>query len=116
MNFFKKLFAPVPALSVAEARERLREKPKPFLLDVRTSSEYREGHIPGATLIPLHELDGRMRKLPKNREIICVCRSGNRSRRAAKQLLAAGYTAVNLKGGMRAWNKAGYKVKRGKVK
>ncbi|HFE66175.1 MAG TPA: rhodanese-like domain-containing protein [Chloroflexi bacterium] len=116
MNFFKKLFAPVPALSAAEARERLREKPKPFLLDARTSSEYREGHIPGAALIPLHELDGRMRKLPKNREIICVCRSGNRSRRAAKQLLAAGYTAVNLKGGMRAWNKAGYKIKKGKAR
>ncbi len=116
MSFFKRLFAGVPAISVTEAQEKLKEKPKPFLLDVRTTSEYREGHIPGATLIPLHDLPDRMRKLPKNREVICVCRSGNRSKRAAKQLLAAGYTAVNLKGGMRAWTKAGYKVKKGKVK
>ncbi len=116
MSFFKKLFASVPTISVMEAQEKMKEKPKPVLLDVRTVSEYREGHIPGADLIPLHELDGRIRKLPKNREIICICRSGNRSKGATKQLLAAGYTAVNMKGGMRAWNKAGYKVKKGKVK
>lgn len=116
MSFFQKLFAGVPTISVTEAQEKMQEKPKPVLLDVRTVSEYREGHIPGADLIPLHDLNGRMQKLPQNREIICICRSGNRSKRATKQLLAAGYTAVNLKGGMRAWNKAEYKVKKGKIK
>jgi rhodanese-related sulfurtransferase len=54
-----------------------------------------------------------MKELPKNREIVCVCRSGNRSRSAAKKLIAAGYPALNMKGGMLAWKWSNLPVKKG---
>jgi rhodanese-related sulfurtransferase len=54
-----------------------------------------------------------MKELPENREIVCVCRSGNRSRSAAKQLIKAGYSAANMKGGMLAWRWSKLPVKKG---
>lgn len=117
MSFFDKLFGGgVPAVDAAAAQAKLQAKPAPFLLDVRQPDEYSAGHIAGATLIPLGELNARLNKLPKDREIICVCRSGNRSSTATRQLTAAGYNAVNLRGGMNAWQHAGLPVKRGNGK
>lgn len=115
MDFFRKLFGPpVPGLSAEEAQARLKASPAPFLLDVRQPEEYRAGHITGAKLIPLGELSQRLKELPRNREIVCVCRSGSRSHSAAKQLIQAGYTALNLRGGMSAWVSAGLQVKTGR--
>jgi rhodanese-related sulfurtransferase len=74
----------------------------------------RNGYISGAKLIPLAQLGSRMKELPKDREIICVCRSGNRSRTAAKKLIAAGYLASNMKGGMLAWGWLKLPVKKDK--
>jgi rhodanese-related sulfurtransferase len=86
-----------------EVQEKLKNGNRPFLLDVREKQELREGYISGSKLIPLGQLRGRIKELPKDREIVCVCRSGNRSRSAAKQLISAGYSASNMKGGMLAW-------------
>jgi rhodanese-related sulfurtransferase len=55
-----------------------------------------------------------MKELPKDREIVCVCRSGHRSKSAAKQLVAAGYSASNMKGGMLAWGWSKLPVKKDK--
>ncbi len=115
MNILKSLLGAGGAhLSAAEAKARLDNGAKPFILDVRQPDEFRAGHIAGAKLIPLHELDSRMKELPQNREILCVCRSGARSSSAARQLNSAGYSALNLQGGMLAWQRAGYPVKKGK--
>jgi rhodanese-related sulfurtransferase len=115
VDFFRQLLGPpVPSLSAPEAQARLKASPAPLLLDVRQPEEYRQGHIAGARLIPLGELSQRLKELPKGREIVCVCRSGNRSHSAAKQLIQAGYTAHNLRGGMLAWSDAGLPVKVGK--
>jgi len=104
MIIFSKLFGPpVPTLKPAEVQEKLKNGRRPFLLDVREKAEMREGYISGAKWIPLGQLGRRMKELPKDREIVCVCRSGNRSRSAAKQLIAAGYSASNMRGGMLAW-------------
>jgi rhodanese-related sulfurtransferase len=112
VDFLRKLFGPpVPGLSAEEAQARLKASPAPLLLDVREPEEYRHGHIPGAKLIPLGELSRRLNELPRNREIVCVCRSGNRSHSAARQLIQAGYTVYNLYGGMLAWANAGLPVK-----
>lgn len=115
MDFFRQRFGPpVPGLTAEEAQARLKASPAPFLLDVRQPEEYRTGHIAGSKLIPLHELDWRLKELPRNRQIVCVCRSGNRSHSAAKQLIQAGYDAHNLRGGMLAWVNAGLPTKTGK--
>ena len=104
MSIFSNLFGPsIPTLKPLEVQEKLKNGQRPFLLDVREKHERRAGYISGAKLIPLGELGRRMQELPRDREIVCVCRSGNRSRSAAKQLIAAGYRATNMKGGMLAW-------------
>ncbi len=116
MNLLAQLFggaSAVPSVDPGQANARLSSKPQPFLLDVRQPEEYREGHIPGATLIPLGSLPGKLNQLPRDREIICVCRSGNRSHSATRQLKAAGLNAVNLQGGMIAWTRHGLPVKKG---
>jgi rhodanese-related sulfurtransferase len=114
MSIFSTLFGPpVPTLKPGDVQEKLKNGDRPFLLDVREKQEMREGYISGAKLIPLGQLHNRMKELPKDREIVCVCCSGNRSRSAAKQLIAAGYSASNMKGGMLAWKWSHLPVKKG---
>lgn len=114
MDFITRLFgASAAGIGPKEAQAKLSQNGKPFILDVRQPEEFRTGRIQGAKLIPLGELSRRMHELPKDREIICVCRSGNRSQSAARQLTAAGYKVVNLNGGMLAWMRAGLPVKKG---
>jgi rhodanese-related sulfurtransferase len=84
-----------------------------FVLDVREPAEYVAGHIPGAVLIPLGELDGRLAELPVDRTIQVVCASGNRSLRAARALVAAGIDAVSVSGGTSAWVRSGRPVTTG---
>ncbi len=116
MDFLTKLFTGVQVndVSPVEAQKRLSQKQKPYLLDVRQPEEYRSGHIPGAKLIPLGDLRSRMNELPKDREILVVCRSGNRSLSATRQLASAGFNAVNVRGGLMAWSRAGLPVSKGK--
>jgi rhodanese-related sulfurtransferase len=85
-----------------------------FFLDVREPAEYAEAHIAGSTLIPLGQLAHRISKLPQDRPIVAVCRSGNRSSVAQTVLTRAGFTNVlNLRGGMLAWGRSGLPTKRG---
>lgn len=115
MDFIRKfLGAPTGGLNPAEAQARMKEKSKLYLLDVRQPEEFRDGHISGAKLIPLGELQQRIKELPKDQEILCICRSGNRSSSATRLLQSAGYQATNLNGGMIAWSRAGLPVKKGK--
>jgi rhodanese-related sulfurtransferase len=78
-----------------------------FLLDVRQPHEWDAGHAPDATLLPLSELATRIDEIPANQPIVVICRSGGRSTKAAEALTAAGYQAVNLAGGMQAWEAEG---------
>lgn len=107
MGFLSNLFGPsVPTITASELNEKLKFGKHPLVLDVRQPEEFRTGHISGAKLIPLNELQRRIKELPKGREIVCVCASGNRSTSAAKTLAKEGYTVLNLSGGMMAWRKA----------
>lgn len=116
MSFWKDLFGNVPTITVTELQDKMQQKPAPVLVDVRTTAEYRNGHISGADSLPLDKLNDRVGKLAKNREVICICQSGSRSKRAVRKLQNAGYTAVNVKGGMNAWARQGLTTKAGKVK
>ena len=74
-----------------------------FLLDVREPDEVAAWSYPGATCIPLGELTERFGELPKDADIICCCRSGGRSMKAAAFLDEQGYSVANLDGGQLAW-------------
>lgn len=78
-----------------------------WLLDVREPDEWAAGHAPEATHIPLGELGQRTAEIPVDQTIYVICRSGNRSGRAAQALIGAGWTAVNVAGGMQDWAMAG---------
>lgn len=81
-----------------------------LVLDVREQSEWSDGHIAQAKHIPLGKLKDRLKELDKykDRPIIAVCRSGNRSGHACGMLKKAGFENVhNLSGGMQAWDQAG---------
>jgi NADPH-dependent 2,4-dienoyl-CoA reductase/sulfur reductase-like enzyme/rhodanese-related sulfurtransferase len=77
-----------------------------FLLDVRNPEEYRAGSIPGALNIPLGQLRKRLGELPKDREIIVHCQSGQRSYFAARLLMQEGFIVRNLTGSYRTWKNA----------
>jgi rhodanese-related sulfurtransferase/rubrerythrin len=77
------------------------------LIDVRQPDEYSDGHIPGALLLPLDELEGRVSELPQEQDIVFYCRSGARSQAAAIIALddnPALQKVYNLMGGFMAWD------------
>lgn len=79
-----------------------------FILDVREPEEWNAGHIPDATLIPLGELASRIDELPRDQQIVVVCRSGNRSATGRDILLDAGFQEVtSMAGGMNDWTSQG---------
>lgn len=100
--------AGLPAqVSVNEA-VTLREKGA-FVLDVRQPEEWNEFHMPDSTLIPLGELESRLSELPRDQEILVICRSGNRSQQGRDILLNAGFQNVtSMAGGLREWQAQGY--------
>jgi rhodanese-related sulfurtransferase len=81
------------------------------LVDVREQNEWAAGRAPHARHIPLGQLEARMtRELSASATILTICRSGGRSARAASQLRRAGYTVIDVKGGMNAWQAAGLPI------
>jgi Rhodanese-related sulfurtransferase len=97
----------LPTVDVTTAHDRPR---RVLLVDVREPSEWAEGHAPHALHRPLGRLDPAA--LPKAETIYVICRSGNRSARATKALVAAGLDAHNVAGGMSAWEAARLPVSR----
>ena len=81
------------------------------LLDVRAQTERKQGSIKGSFHIPLPSITSSQNELKKfkDAEIICYCRTGNRSLNAAAKLKKLGFNAANLKGGIIRWNAAGLK-------
>jgi rhodanese-related sulfurtransferase len=88
-----------------------------LLLDVRTPVEHREVHIEGARHIPLDELNPEaLSKELAGRQVVLVCRSGQRAAQAAAKLAAAGCTDLSImEGGLQAWEDAGLPVTRGQA-
>jgi rhodanese-related sulfurtransferase len=100
-------------INVSEA-SKLRDQGA-YILDVREQSEWDEFHMPGATLIPLGTLPSKLASVPKDKPVVVVCRSGNRSQSGRDILLNAGYTNVtSMSGGMLAWQSAGLPIAKGR--
>ena len=105
--------AHIGAVSVADAAREL-ERGAAVLVDVRKSSEWAEGHVAGATLVPLPELLARLTEVPRDQPVIVHCQGGGRSLTALSVLAHHGFTNVrNLTGGFGAWREAGLPVETG---
>ncbi|MED1954405.1 rhodanese-like domain-containing protein [Brevibacillus centrosporus] len=91
-------------VTTEQVEQRLSHDPEIQLIDVRNPDEYEDDHIPGAKLIPLSELPARTNEIDHNREVIFICRSGNRSGKACEYMAQLGYSQMyNMVGGMLAW-------------
>lgn len=98
-----------PTISVSQAYELYQNGA--FVLDVRTQEEWDEYHVPNTTLIPLDQLPSRLSEVPHDRQVIVVCRSGNRSQKGRDILLQAGYKQVtSMSGGLTEWRASGYSI------
>jgi rhodanese-related sulfurtransferase len=99
----------VPEIDIDEL-DRRREQGAP-VIDVREPDEYQNGHVPGATLIPLSTVPDRLGDVPP--DVLVICQSGGRSLRAAEFLNANGVAATNVAGGTKAWIESGRPVAEG---
>jgi len=98
----------IPEIRPEDAEAQVREGA--VLLDVREPEEWANGHAPGAEPLPMGQIVDAIDRVPKDRRIVAVCRSGARSGRVTEFLAAQGYDCVNLAGGMNAWVAAGLPV------
>ena len=97
----------VQNVSGAELQTLVDTRDRLVILDVRSVTEYDEGHIPDSVNIPLNELPARMDELNPSAPTVCVCASGHRSSQAAAILAAGGFSTVfNLDGGLAEWDGA----------
>jgi len=102
-----------PAIPRAELAQRIEAGTAPFILDVRSTSEYEAGHVPGALHIPFADVDERHAEmgLAMDEPIVVYCAHGPRAAWAARSLHDAGYTdVVYLEGHMTSWEADGLPV------
>ena len=101
-------FAPVRGLKNLKAddfKNRQERSSNKILIDVREPNEYKSGFIPNALNIPLSQFKGRIGEFPKDKEVYLYCRSGMRSKQAARILHKNGISNLaNLQGGISAWS------------
>ncbi len=97
-----------PTISVEQAYA-LYQQPNVFFLDVREPFEWEAIRIPNSALIPLGQLANRVDELPRDKQIVVVCRSGNRSQAGRDILKRAGFAQVtSMNGGVNAWRARGF--------
>jgi rhodanese-related sulfurtransferase len=91
----------VPEVSAEEASTLVSQGA--LLLDVREPDEWQAGHAPDAIFLPIGQVEARIDELPRDRQILAICRVGGRLAAVVAALNTLGYDAVNVAGGMRAW-------------
>jgi rhodanese-related sulfurtransferase len=99
------------AIDVAQAANEHRAG-RLILVDVRERDERAQGHVRGSWHIPLRELEHNLDDLPKHRALGFLCQSGRRSAIATTVARRAGLDARNIRGGMNAWQQAGFDIDR----
>lgn len=92
-------------MTVEELRQELDSGASPCVLDVREARELAIARFPFEVLhIPMGQVPARLDEIPKDRTVVCACRSGSRSAQVAAFLKSRGRDAVNLEGGILAWS------------
>ncbi|WP_096186347.1 rhodanese-like domain-containing protein [Evansella halocellulosilytica] len=93
----------VKQIDTNELKELLKNK-DPQFVDVRTQGEFSRYHIQGFKNIPLQQLSKKANMLNKNHEVVVICQSGVRSKKASKVLKKMGFKKIiNVKGGVSTW-------------
>jgi rhodanese-related sulfurtransferase len=115
--FYAAAYAEFASISVQQAKKMIDAKDYGLILDVRTQKEFTGelGHIEGAVLMPVQELKERIGEIEKykDKNILVICRSGVRSRKAGDILTRNGSSKVfNIVDGMMGWNAQKYPVKK----
>jgi rhodanese-related sulfurtransferase len=96
-------------VTVDAAKSLIESNTTLVIVDVRTQDEYESGHIEGAILIPVSELEERLDELSTEDELLIYCRTGNRSANAVTILQENGFTQIfHMNNGIAAWIHAGY--------
>ena len=80
------------------------------VVDVREPAEYAAAHVAETRLVPMGQLASRLDELDRGRPVYLICRVGNRSGAMCDVLAAAGFEAVNVRGGIEAWAASGRPV------
>ncbi|MBO8155533.1 MAG: rhodanese-like domain-containing protein [Bacillaceae bacterium] len=94
----------VNQISASDLKKELKlNKNQKQFIDVRTPIEYQGNHIKGFNNIPLQSLKAKLNELDKNKEVVVICQSGNRSMAAARILKKNGFEVTNVQGGMNAY-------------
>ncbi|VAX19188.1 hypothetical protein MNBD_NITROSPINAE01-1425 [hydrothermal vent metagenome] len=102
-------------INTQTAKQLIENKKVDFILDVRTPQEFKDGHLEGATLIPLNQLQSRLGEIAqfKNKSVLVYCAVGGRSGKASRFLKSSGFSNIlDMKGGIIDWAKRGYPVKK----
>ena len=103
----------VPELTGADLTAARQNGGGPLILDCREDYEWQQGRIPGSLHIPMRQIPGRVAEIGQGTDIVVVCAHGNRSYSVAGWLIANGFTAASLRGGLAEWQSRGGEVKRG---
>lgn len=100
-------------VNAPDARALMAKKSGLVLVDVRTPEEFQQGHLKGAKLIPLNQLQQRMNEIPRDKPILVYCAVGARSLNAARFLSSQGYRDVyQISDGLVGWYKNGFPIER----
>ena len=100
-------------ISSREAKALLEKNRNIFLLDVRTPQENSQARLPGSVLIPINELEGRIKEVPRNKTTLVYCAVGSRSKPVAEYLSKNGYKDVyNMTDGIVGWYRNGFPLQR----
>lgn len=103
-------FGKVPEVPARKLAGDLAAESVPQVLDVRTRTEFRRGHVRGAIWVPIDALPRRLPELglERGRPVVAICLTAHRSIPAVRLLQRAGFDAAQLAGGMLAWRAAGF--------
>lgn len=95
---------PISQIEPSELKNRLQSGENIFMIDVREDEEVAQGIIAGAKHIPMGDIPSRLDEIPRDTEVIFICRSGRRSERVCEFLSQQGIdNIVNMNGGMLQW-------------